>query len=401
MSLARLLGAEVDSNERDESYGASQLDALVAAHRHKQVLSFDVGDTDLTTELQKIHDVANVLERLERNGKNVSVWFRTTEGVQKTVTVSPADAIALYRAGMTIYCEVPDGFLKDVCVELAELLDEDASRAKPWLFLSRKGAVTPLHFDGGDGLTVQILGRKRWSISKLVQLRHPPRNWAPGQEWHADLAVLDGRGPRGPASPADMIDVDLVPGKCVFVPAGAWHEVECLEDSVSVDLNLTPATSRWCDVFEEIVRAMLLRTTSARKHWAFGGQRSAEEAIEEGDRILEALRTDLARLRTSELLGEARPPMGHGPWAWNPAAVLRLKTDERGRGMVEVEVRGFYEETGSFALPVAALAKMEILQAQTTLSEELIRQVMGDSSGNTSARDIVVALYRLQAIQTI
>jgi hypothetical protein len=371
---------------------------LRAAHRARAVLAFDAADSTLPKELADTFSVANVLALLREEGKPVSVSFRAHGGEHAAVTCAVEDALRLHEAGMTLYFKPANAFLEGACRELAEILGEDVDHAQPAIFLSRKGASTPLHFDAGDGVTLQIVGRKRWSTTERPHISFPPRNYFPGAAWHEDLAVLDGRVP-SLSDVGPLKDSVLEPGTCLFVPGGVWHEVECLDDSVSIDLNVTPNTSRWYDAFGQVVRAILMRDSVARKHASVSEHGCTDEAVAEGEHVLDHLRTELERLRVGDLLGERREPMGGGPWRWNPAAVLRTSRTEGGVS-VEVEIRGFYEKAGSFVLPPGVAGRVSQLLELRILSESAVKELFSDTP-KLDVMSLLRALYDLQAIQTV
>ncbi len=58
-------------------------------------------------------------------------------------------------------------------------------------------------------------------------------------------------------------EVVLQPGDCLYFPAGAWHEVTALDDSLSVNISLVGAT--WADVASNATRQLLWRNDRWRR----------------------------------------------------------------------------------------------------------------------------------------
>ncbi len=54
---------------------------------------------------------------------------------------------------------------------------------------------------------------------------------------------------------ADADFVDLEAGSVMYHPAGVWHKVEALDDSLSVNISLVGMT--WADVAADGIRQLL------------------------------------------------------------------------------------------------------------------------------------------------
>ena len=135
-------------------------------------------------------------------------------------------------------------------------------------------------------------------------------------EQQAKLHSQHASGPFDPAPAADFWadaeEVTLTPGTMLYVPAGTWHRVECVEDSVSINVSLMGAS--WADVVADALRQRLLAARSARAPVCM-------ESIADGrsqlGAILELAKQELATLTPSTLYA-AQPRL----WpACDPAAL--------------------------------------------------------------------------------
>lgn|GEM_PF-6046870 len=323
---------------------------LRASHAARSPRRFSLANPELLDVLRKELSFEVLREQILRTTKEVFVFFRDRNGVAKQIKVSGKAALDLHAGGYTIYF-----VLEHECTatrlsrSVAELLDEDADHAWPAVFLSKRGAITAMHFDAGDGFTVQLEGKKVWTVGKNP-LNHPPDNYTAGEPWLGQLASLQLEPPSVPNR--DSLEAfELAPGDALFTTAGAWHQVECLEDSISVDLNLRPTSSRWVDALAQGFQRLLTRIPAARAHWGFGNTRSEEDAARIGDEILEELRKDLQTLSGRALLS----PTTYGQrrnYVWNPLAVPKMRklpgTDDV---ELSIEIVGFYAATGALTLP--------------------------------------------------
>jgi len=110
------------------------------------------------------------------------------------------------------------------------------------LWLSSRGAHTPLHYDTyGVNVVRQLTGRKRWRLYRPQAAVFPALR-VPFEE----STVYSSVDPLAPAAaaagtgallPAPDLDVVLEAGDCLVVPKHYWHVVETVSD-VSLSVNL-------------------------------------------------------------------------------------------------------------------------------------------------------------------
>ena len=113
-----------------------------------------------------------------------------------------------------------------------EWLTRDGER----LWIGPAGTVSGVHFDLGNNLFAQIVGRKRFRLfppSQSALLHYPDLTQRSPQSLALDVENPDfDRFPR--FREARSIDVDLHPGEILFLPQLWWHHVRALDPSVSL-----------------------------------------------------------------------------------------------------------------------------------------------------------------------
>ncbi|MCB9507937.1 MAG: cupin-like domain-containing protein [Myxococcales bacterium] len=122
--------------------------------------------------------------------------------------------------------------------ELGHLLYPEGalwSRTKVWF--STAGTRSALHFDLGENLHAQLVGRKRFTLFAPSDRRNlygqPLLSGVPNLSG-VDLDNLDlERFPR--AARAQPWVCELAPGETLFMPRGWWHHVTTVESSMTVN----------------------------------------------------------------------------------------------------------------------------------------------------------------------
>ncbi len=138
------------------------------------------------------------------------------------------------------------------------------SSLDPVLWLGPGGHVEPLHFDTAHSVIGEVVGRKRVKLFAPTSYfaLYPFPWWSPiGSTFsrvdvdNPDLALF----PR--AAGATSIECTLEAGDVLFIPAGWWHQVYCLDDhAVSVTYFCERRTAElfddlkdpWCGHFETV-----------------------------------------------------------------------------------------------------------------------------------------------------
>ncbi|WP_275106967.1 JmjC domain-containing protein [Nocardia arthritidis] len=147
-------------------------------------------------------------------------------------------------------------------LEAAEAFRISAKSAKCQIFCNRPGAVTAVHFDPIDVITVQLTGRKTWRVAPNAFAPAPLEAWSPKEPVPPILRIYsDGATPTG--IPDDATEYVLEPGAVLHVPRGYWHETSSDQDSISIHILLIPPLR--LDFLLALLRNELLRETYWRE----------------------------------------------------------------------------------------------------------------------------------------
>jgi hypothetical protein len=186
-------------------------------------------------------------------------------------TTTPADAAEFYRVGCTLYFidahrSLPEltPFREALAASVGCALEDVSCEA----FAAREGAHSSLHFDHEYNFHVVISGRKRWRLRENDAVCAPLSGYVSGSSQsdiadvhlYRDGALLDVIG-------AEATEVELGPGDAVFFSRGVWHEIDCLEDSVSVNFAVHPPA--WWELLLDALRPRLQRDPALRE-FVFG-----------------------------------------------------------------------------------------------------------------------------------
>lgn len=237
-------------------------------------------------------DVESLLESSASD--SVQVWLLNSlnknEKKLDSIKVDAKQAYKLYLAGHSLYCRASP--------ELEALLVPKAlndlglgpgnnhngndrfRRGELEMFYARKGHVTNFHCDFQENITIQLTGSKKW-IFRGSKLDHPLRGVTPHFQSEdstnplAEQQLKTARLCHPSFTKADMPSLDedreregeyevtVCAGDVLYHPAGVWHRVECLDDSISLNISLT--ASSYADVFCSNLHQLLLKNNRFRQ----------------------------------------------------------------------------------------------------------------------------------------
>lgn len=168
------------------------------------------------------------------------------------------------------------------------------------VFWSGQGAQAPVHDDEYDVIAIQLLGRKKWYVSREeASLRNPWRIGTPVPEI--------GR----------KSEIDVEPGDMLYLPRGTVHTVSTpSEESIHLSIAFNPVTVR--DAMQAALDYLSDEDRSLRENASGRGDAVArgaalaplEDRVREGlDRLVEAAKSDAfirtaMRYRQSRLIGD-------------------------------------------------------------------------------------------------
>lgn len=110
-------------------------------------------------------------------------------------------------------------------------LDMDNFDNKAFLWLGPKGVITPLHHDLTNNFFVQIKGRKLYHLIPSMQVSA----MYDSNHVYSDIKLLSSDLNDFPDfAKASVIEVELDPGDCLFIPIGCWHHVAGLTENISM-----------------------------------------------------------------------------------------------------------------------------------------------------------------------
>lgn len=148
---------------------------------------------------------------------------------------APERAEELLATGYTLQIEDVDRYLLGV-----QSLREDARRAlclqghvNVACFLSPPGSGYGLHYDISAMWVMQVSGSKQWRYGASPVRTFPMQNCIPGSS-PGDFQNVKHKT-------LDLEETILTPGDVLYLPAGTWHRVQAIDESLHLCLSLFPA----------------------------------------------------------------------------------------------------------------------------------------------------------------
>ena len=160
-----------------------------------------------------------------------------------TEALSSSSSRVAYLAQHVLLDQIPE-LMNDIDQTPQLLSGTDIVQRNVWM--GTGGTRTPLHFDTYDNLFVQVLGAKyvrlydRGQTEKLYVERGGDTNGkAKSYAKQGNMSAVDCEQEDYDLHPlareAAYQEVLLLPGDCLFIPAGMWHYIRSLSTSVSVN----------------------------------------------------------------------------------------------------------------------------------------------------------------------
>jgi 50S ribosomal protein L16 3-hydroxylase len=105
-----------------------------------------------------------------------------------------------------------------------------------------KGGVITTHFDCMEVLVLQVIGCKRWYVSRNQDLHCPTFGYLD----RFGTMVMQTESLNWPLRKPELASMQsfmLLPGNILFLPRGFWHSTVALQRSLSVTISFVTATS--------------------------------------------------------------------------------------------------------------------------------------------------------------
>jgi hypothetical protein len=247
------------------------------------------------------------------NERGIHVWTRKVDsGKIQSVSVDWKSALCLFEAAssnLALYFRSPQNMADEIAAEFAQDLGLDfGSRfmngdVKPEIevFVSHKGHCTEWHTDFQENFTFQLKGSKKWFLAKgsYCPLRActPHYHANEGVEEMQAKAHLIGENADLMKIPTEWEEIILNEGDVLYHPAGVWHKVETLTESVSINISLVGLS--WAELMSEAVFHLLARKSEMRRMMSI---LSTNHANEQANDALNYLKESLENLNASDLL---------------------------------------------------------------------------------------------------
>ena len=270
----------------------------------KKAVHISPSDEDRVESVQNIIDnymfgldIRQVLA--ETSSDNVFVWlapppqpgYGVKQSAKRTIQSielqDPEAAFALHQSGHSTYCRAPPELeqplvsclLRDTGLGCGQY-DPTAEkmtvmgRGEVEVFAASKaGNFTDWHTDFQENFTIQLSGQKRWTIKQGLAT-HPLRGCTPhyrspdaveGQLKSARLSAsqFEFAQPNETNSFGDKTTVLLKPGDVFYFPAGMWHNVETVEEGVSINVSLM--ATNYATLFCQSLQHLLLKDDGWRE----------------------------------------------------------------------------------------------------------------------------------------
>jgi ribosomal protein L16 Arg81 hydroxylase len=334
-------------------------------------------DFDLSQVSNTLFDLDPKKMLSETASDQIHVWLKSfskstngkeddTVQVLDSITVEdPEQALKLYQAGHSLYCRASAEFESLVVMKLANELqygirnvlhNDRFRRGEVEMFFSRANHYTDFHSDFQENFTLQLSGSKRWIFQESKAV-HPIRGCTPhfnlsgsnSDVVEQQIKVLRLGNPsfssvdfRASSEDRPHTSVVLHPGDIMYHPAGVWHRVECLEDSISINISLTAVS--YADIFCSSLQQILLenpRWRSAVFPSRLSQSSHKEDALSVMKSLLSAVPTMVSSMSAADFLPA---PMLHEhlPHSTEESESMGKQTDEAEEDEEDVD-----DESGS------------------------------------------------------
>ena len=238
---------------------------------------------ELAARLRGALEVQSVEDLFAKRVRQLSAWLPRLDGTLSSAVIHADSARTFYEAGTTLFYQDVAEFAP-LAKEAADAFGVSAKSAKCQLFCNRPGAVTSVHFDPIDVITVQLTGRKTWWVAPNHFAPAPLEGWAPNDPVPPIVRIYS-EGEPPTEIPDDAVEYTLEPGAVLHIPRGYWHQTSSDQDSISLHILLIPPLR--LDFLLASLRNELLREDYWREsvyefdstHWLVSARDAFDDAV--------------------------------------------------------------------------------------------------------------------------
>lgn len=243
-------------------------------------------------ELQSVHAL------LDAWRGPVTVIMPYSGDEHDSISVPPADAEKLYRAGMALIFPGAQALRPELERQLLGIVQDlglpSYVDARCIIYAAPAGRGAEPHFDANANFAIQLSGRKRWGLAENRHVASPTDRYTVGMPGvPSRLAPYTAKLPK--TMPKHVRYVEVRPWDQVFVPRGAWHETYAITETLSLNFTLSQPT--WAMFMLRTLLPILTRD----KEW---------RELADGVASANVGRTAIARQRAAELAQQLAGALG-------------------------------------------------------------------------------------------
>ena len=244
-------------------------------------------------------------------GTSVTALLPDRRDESNSIQVTPDVAKKLFEAGMNVSVGSAEKYFPLLRPWVDHLALDLGLPRSTWgrsiVYLSPPNTGAPPHFDSNANFSLQIKGRKVWTLSPNESVRYPTERHVMKLDEPSALLRAQARAAFPTEVPAGAERVELRPGSLLFVPRGTWHATTSDEETIA--LNFTFSQQSWAFLLAQALLERLHRHEAWRKTPDLRARDAAGLAAEraEAQALLVDLRHRLGELDPSDLLGAATP----------------------------------------------------------------------------------------------
>ena len=260
------------------------------------------GDVDrLPSPLR--HPALSRIEALAASYKG-RLSFGNARTGSRTVAVEQISPGMLLKMGLSLYLTEIEPMIPGLTELLREIeseLDAPPGCARIGAFMAPEENGVTCHMDAEEVFSIQLVGEKRFYLSKDKGLEQPfGMQFNPGDVTYDDMYPQSTDGFPDPDA-AEFECIDMKPGSVLFMPRGIWHRTETRGLSLSVSIILRPPAA--VESVLEALRARLLQDPDWRRplHGAWGRGEGPKAVEQQLARLLQSLPEMAKELRLEDV----------------------------------------------------------------------------------------------------